>query len=225
MTSPDRAERLLKLATIGLPANRNVWGVALRAELASINDPSERQRFAHSAALMAFRRGWGTHLGLALVTGVFVVAVAVTTSRLQLANGGPGLLPVTVPIPALLLLLLTGVSAGRSRSFPFGLATGAVASVAGFLALFAVLAIEGIVWMERLGVFILDGDPPKQPVDNATVVFDVFTTGMWVGHAITWLVAILIGAALGALLAERGVATSTLNGGNSASGAPKPPLS
>lgn len=104
---------------------------------------------------------------------------------------------MTVPVLALVLLLLALMSSSLTRSFRFGLVSGIVAMATGFVALFAVLALEGIVWMDRRGVFILDGDPPEHPVDNTTVVFDIFTTGMWVGHAIVCPFAILLGAAIG----------------------------
>ncbi len=198
----DGAERLLAIATVGLPASRSEWGTAMRAELASIDEPQARRSFARSSAPVAFKRGLGIHIGFGLLAGVFVAAIVLTASRLQLANGGPGLLPVTVPLPALVLMLLALVSAGLSRSFRFGLQTGAVALVVGSAVLFAVLATEGMVWMDSRGVFILDGDPPTGVVDTQAVVFDVFTTGMWVGHAIVWVLAVLIGAALGALIRE-----------------------
>ena len=39
----DGAERLLGLATVGLPPARQEWGTAMQAELASIDDPSARR--------------------------------------------------------------------------------------------------------------------------------------------------------------------------------------
>ena len=44
----DGAERLLDLATAGLPAHRRAWGAAMRGELAAIDDPAVRRRFAAS---------------------------------------------------------------------------------------------------------------------------------------------------------------------------------
>jgi hypothetical protein len=200
---PDGAERLLAIATVGLPGDRREWGAAMRAELASIEDPDARRRFARSTARAAFGQGLGIRVGFGLVTGVLVAAVAATASRLQLAEGGPGVLPVTVPVPALLLLLVAAVSAGLTRSFHLGLETGLFALAAGFAALFAVLAVEGQVWMDRHGVFILDGDPPRGVADTADVIFDIFTTGMWVGHVVVWVPSVLIGAALGTVIGGR----------------------
>jgi hypothetical protein len=196
----DGAERLLDLATAGLPAHRRAWGAAMRAELAAIDDPAVRRRFARSAARAAFGRGLGLRLGLGLGTGGLVAAVTVTASRLQLPHGGPGVLPVTVPVPGFLLLLVTLLATGKTRSLRFGLETGILALAAGLAALWTVLAIEGQVWMDRLGVFILDADPPRGAVDRSDVILDLFTTGMWVGHLVLWVPAVLVGATLGALV-------------------------
>lgn len=175
----------------------------MRAELAAIEDPVARRRFARSAARAAFGQGVGFHAGLGLVVALLVAVAAVTASRLQFAEGGPGVLLVTVPVPALLLLLVALVAAGLTRSFRVGMQIGLAALVTSFAALVVVLAVEGMVWMERHGVFILDGDPPRGMVGAADVVFDIFTTGMWIGHAIPWSTGVLIGAALGAWAGDR----------------------
>lgn len=173
------------------------------AELEAIDDPADRRRFASGAALAAARVGIGFRLVVALATALAIVAVAVSASRIQLADGGPGVLPITVPVPALLLLLAAAISALRDRSFTLGLQAGVIALVLGFAGLCAVLAVEGMVWMERHGVFLLDGDPPRSPAGPVTVALDIFTTGMWVGHAIFWVPAVVVGAALGVVLAGR----------------------
>ncbi|MFN0281197.1 MAG: hypothetical protein ACKVZ6_04430 [Kineosporiaceae bacterium] len=199
----DGAERLLVIATVGLPAHRCEWGAAMRAELASIDGSEARRRFARSAARAVVGQCLGVRLGCGLVTGVLVAAVVVTASRLQLADGGPGVLDATVPVPAFLLMLVALVSAGLTRSFRVGLETGVYALVAGFAGLFAVLAAEGLAWMDRRGVFVLDGDPPRGVVDTADVVFNIFSTGMWAGHVIWWVPGVLIGGALGAAIGRR----------------------
>jgi hypothetical protein len=56
----DAPARLLALATGGRRGRRDEWGVAMRAELASITaSPRERLRFAAGCAPTALRRGWG----------------------------------------------------------------------------------------------------------------------------------------------------------------------
>lgn len=200
----DGSERLVAIATAGLPGHRTEWGAVMRAELASIDDPGERRRFARSAARAEFSQGLGVTVGLGLVGPVLVAVAAFAASRLQLANGGPGVLEVTVPVPAFILLLVALVSAGRTRSFWTGLTTGIIALTASFVGLSTVLAVEGMVWMDRHGVFVLDGEPPKGPVRTQDVVFTIFSTGMWIGHAILWAPGVLIGAMLGAWIAGWG---------------------
>jgi len=57
--------------------------------------------------------------------------------------------------------------------------------------------------MDRHGVFLLDGDPPRGGADTSDIVLDIFTTGMWVGHVIFWVPGVLIGAALGDAIGRR----------------------
>jgi hypothetical protein len=133
-----------------------------------------------------------------MVSAVLVAAAALLASRFQLANDGPGVVGVTVPVPALLLLLVALVSAGLTGSFWSGVRIGAFALAASSVALFTVLAVEGLVWMDRRGVSVLDADPPRGVLRTQDVVFNVFSTGMWIGHAVLWVLVILIGAALGA---------------------------
>jgi hypothetical protein len=170
----------------------------MRAELAAIDDPDARRAFARSAAASAFAHGLGICIALALGTAVLVAAIALTASRSQLDEGGPGLLGVTVPLPALLLLVVSFVAAYAARSFRIGLTTGLLALAASFVAVVSVVALEGLAWMDRHGVFVLDADPPRYPVGDVDVLLDIFTTGMWLGHLIFWLPAPFIGAWLGA---------------------------
>jgi len=203
VSARDGAERLLAVATAGLPAHRAEWGAAMRAELAALDDADARRRFAHSAAAAAIRRGYGICLTLALGAAVIVAGVVLTASRVQLHAVGPGVLPATVVVPAAVLLVVAFLSARTARSFRFGLMTGLMALTASFVAVFGVLAVEGPVWMDRRGVFMLDGDPPRQAVGSAEVMLDLFTTGMWIGHLMFWLPWLLVGAALGARLGSR----------------------
>ena len=194
----DTAERLLALVTTGLPEHRAEWGAALRAELAAIDDPTARRRFARGAAATASRHGLGGRVLLGVAAGIGIAAVALAASRWQLGDGGPGILGVTVPLPIPLLFLVAAVGAATARSFGAGVQTGGFGVVAGLAAVFAVTAAEGLLWMDRHGVFVLDGDPPRQPVAPSDVVFDLFTTGMWVAHVMVWVPAVLLGAGVGA---------------------------
>lgn len=194
----DGADRLLALATLGLPPRWAVWGTAMRAELAAIAGDADRWRFVRGAAVVAFRRGLGVRVGLPLLAAVVVASAAVLTSRVQLENGGPGVMSVTVPLPALLVLAVSWGAAQSARSFRIGLESGALAVLLCFAGVFATVALEGLVWMERLGIFVLDADPPRSPVGAVDVVLDLFSTGMWVGHLLFWCPWVLFGAALGA---------------------------
>lgn len=194
----DGAERLLALATAGLAEDRAEWGAAMRAELAAIEPPEERRRFARGAAWAAYREGFHRWIVGGLIAAVLVAAVALAASRLQLPHGRPGVLAVTSSVPALLLLLVALVCAARSRSFRAGVLTGAISIILSFLALTVVLGVEGMVWMDRHGVFVLDADPPKgTAADRTDIMLDIFTTGMWFVHAIPWIAGALVGTALG----------------------------
>ncbi len=172
----------------------------MRAELAWIVEPDERRRFARSAALAACLRGAGVCIACGLIAPVLVAAIATAASRMQLAAGGPGILPVTVLVPSLLLLVVALVASRVMMSFRVGVLVGFCALAASTLALWVVLAVEGMVWMERRGVFLLDGDPPHSVADRTDVVLDIFTTGMWIGHATFWVSAVLAGAAIGIMI-------------------------
>ena len=91
MSARDGAERLLDLATMRLPAYRAEWGQAMLSELASIDNADARRQFARSAARAAFGRGLGMTIGFGLGAGLLVAALVLVASRLQLADGGPGI--------------------------------------------------------------------------------------------------------------------------------------
>ena len=194
----------------------------MRAELATIDDHAARRGFARSAAGAAFRHGFGIRIGFGLVTGLLVAAITLTASRLQLADGGPGILGATVPVPALLLLLSALLSATVTQSARVGLETGALALFASALGLFVVLAVEGQVWMDTHGIFLLDGDPPGRVVDTAEVILNTFITGMWVGHLAIWLPSVLIGAAAGAWIGGRSRTIAAAAAASSAQPSPTP---
>ena len=175
----------------------------MRAELATIADAGARRRFARSAAMAALVRGYGICLASALATAVVVAGAALTASRVQLHDGGPGVLAVTVPVPAVPLLVMTFLVSRLALSFRFGLLTGLLGLAASLTAVFAVLALEGPVWMARYGVFMLDADPPRHAVGSAEIVLDLFSTGMWIGHVVFWLPWLVVGAALGARAGSR----------------------
>lgn len=170
------------------------------AELGAIEDPRTRRRFAVSATVAVVRQELAL-LAVVSSMALLVAAMTLTASRWQLADGGPGVLAATVPGPALPLLAVGFWAAWWRRSVRAGLEAGAFALAAGFAGLVVVLAVEGQLWMQRNGVFMLDGDPPRQPVGPVDVALDLFSTGMWVGHVIFWLPWPVIGAHVGGRLA------------------------
>ena len=204
----DGAERLLAFATSGLPVRRAEWGAAMRAELATLSDGAARRRFARSAAAAALVCGYGICLAWAVATAAVVAGAALAASRAQLHDGGPGVLAVTVPVPAVPLLVSTFLVARMAHSFRFGLLTGLLGLMASLAAVFAVLAVEGPVWMVRHGVFMLDADPPRHAVGPTEIMLDLFSTGMWIGHVVFWLPWSVVGAALGARAARPGPAAA-----------------
>lgn len=119
---------------------------------------------------------------------------------------------MTSSVPALLILLAAVASAALLRSFLAGAMTGLIAFAVGYLALFVVLAVEGPVWMQERGVFPLDGDPPRGVVGTVDIAMNLFSSGMWVGHLVPWILAAVAGAAIGAGLgtanAHRGIVGS-----------------
>jgi hypothetical protein len=198
------AERLLAAMTIGLHASRAEWGRAMRAETAAIEDPAARRDFALDAARAAFRQGFGARLLWALAAGAALAAVALVGSRVQLDQGGPGVLGATMPFGALALLLLALAATLWTRSPQFGAETGLLGVIVGLGAMWAVVAAEGLLWMDRLGVFILDADAPNGPVTDEIVILDLIRTGLWLPHLVFWM----IGVVLGVLLA-RGILAIT----------------
>lgn len=138
-----------------------------------------------------------------LGAGVVVALAVFTVSRLQLPSGGPGVMVVTIPLPALVLLLISLAAAFSSGSFRAGLTAGVWTLVACFLAVAAVLAVEGLVWMQTWGVFMLDGDPPRHTVGQLDVAMDFITSGIWLGHLAFWLPWPFIGAGIGRALGAR----------------------
>ncbi len=77
-------DRVLALATAGLPAHRADWGAAMRAELAAIENADARRRFALSASVAAFTVGFGIRIAFAVGSAVVVAAVTWAASRAQL---------------------------------------------------------------------------------------------------------------------------------------------
>ncbi|GAA4053844.1 hypothetical protein [Nonomuraea soli] len=195
----DGWQLLLDLATADLPAGRTAWGAALRAELAVIDAPAERRRFALGGTWTALWSGPPRHawVGAAAVAAL-VAAGSFGASRWSLAHDRGGVLSFWAVVPGLLLLALTLGTSWRVRSFGAGLRAGALA---GFAALVAVLAVgipEAIVWAERRAGYLSTGDavPPSWEAAVLDVVRPEFLVAM-IGF---WAIGAVGGAALGTAL-------------------------
>lgn len=199
----DGAARLLAVATAGIPGQRGVWAAGMRAELASIDDPRERRRFARGCAVAALRHGSGrVPVGLVLGTGLVFAAGTFMASRVAFAGDGPGILGwVTVGTPQLVLVGV-GLWAARSTgSFRVGLETGMLAFLAALIGYLAVVMPESAYWYHQEGVYVLDGDPPKGGVD-AMPALDPLGPVFLGAVLLLWSPCAVIGAELGARLAE-----------------------
>jgi len=199
------AERLLGLATAGLPPARQEWGTAMRAELLSIDDPSARRAFARSAAFAALRIGHARPLAIAGTTGLLAAAGTLAVSRLLLAVDKPiGIGIYTMFAPVLLLFAAALLGAATRRSFRSGLEAGVVALFVALVGVFAVMAVEAVTWAEHYGVYVFDGDRPSTghlgPGGAVGDALSPFFIGL---HLVLWVPWPVLGAALGAAVRHR----------------------
>ena len=193
----DVAERVVALATAGLQRSDGEWAAAMRAELASIDDRRERQRFAVGCAVASLRAGIGRPVWLvALATGACFATVVFVTSRVSLAGGRAGILGVLLfwAIPGLFGVGL--LPAAAARSFRVGLLSGGLGLLAAAVATLVVSMAEGAHWYHVAGVFIMDGDVPKGGgLDLRAAVLDPL--GFVVPLLLLWTPWPVLGAAAG----------------------------
>ncbi|MFD8071870.1 hypothetical protein ACFV3E_04325 [Streptomyces sp. NPDC059718] len=195
----DVWQLLLDLATADLPEHRAAWGAALRSELAAVEPPAERRRFALGGVWTALRSGrphgaWARAGGVALV----VAGGSYAASRWSLAHDRAGVLDFWAAVPSVLLLAVALTTAWRTRSFGSGLRAGALA---GFAALVAVLAVgvpEAVFWANQQAGYLSTGD--AVPPNWQSAVRDVLRPEFLLGMLVIWTTATAGGAALGAVL-------------------------
>jgi hypothetical protein len=194
----DTSERLLGLATAGLRGPRHEWGVAMRAELASIAVPRERRRFATGCTVAALRAGtgWGPWLG-AVGTGVVFTVGTYAASRASLAGDREGIIGYTLFVPAAALFGLALVTALVTRSFRSGLVTGVLALVCGLGAVLGVALVEAAHWHDEAGVYLMDGDAPNEGLDRLGAVLDPVAPHFVAFHLLMWVPWPVLGAAAG----------------------------
>jgi hypothetical protein len=191
----DIAERLLSLATRG----RDEWERAMRAELASIDDPSERRRFAIGCLVTTVRVEARGRWPIVIGTGVVLAIGTLVTSRVLLGGQRSGIMIFTLFSPAVALFVVSLVTAWRARSFRAGLVVGALASLATMLGVFAVALLEAGQWHEAAGVYIMDGDAPKVAIDTTGAMLDAVSPNFLLFHLWMWAPWPVLGAAAGAL--------------------------
>lgn len=168
-TGPDLSARLVSWSTAGRRGARADWGTAMRAELASIDDPSERRRFALGCAWAAVRTGWGRGpLLVGAASAVLFALITFVASRLMLAGDRTGLLAaILFGVPQVLFGGVALIAARRARSFRAGLEYGAAVLLASLLAILTVAIPESIRWYDEAGVWLLDGDSPAAGIPSA----------------------------------------------------------
>ncbi|MFG1709446.1 hypothetical protein ACFLIM_40280 [Nonomuraea sp. M3C6] len=195
----DVWQLLIDLATTDLPKNRSAWGAALRAELAAIDPPAERRRFALGGAWAALRSGpphgaWVWAAGVAVV----VAGGSFAASRWSLAHDQGGILGFWMAIPSVLLLAVALATAWRDRSFGSGLRVGALAGLAALVAVLAVGIPEAVVWAHQQAGYLSTGD--AVPPTWQSAVLDVLRPEFLLVMIVFWTVGAVGGAALGTVL-------------------------
>ena len=190
----DVARLLLEAAAKLSQGSPHDWGTAMRAELASIADPTERRRFALGAAVALLgtpdRRRSGL---LAVATAAAFAAVLLAFSRATVGEGGLGALSVLGPVP---ILFAIGFFRARARSLRFGFESGVLAALAMLAGVAAIYGIEAPRWYEAAHVYVLDGDYAK--IDDAgAAVRDALNPVILAAHLLWWLPSALLGANLG----------------------------
>ncbi|MEU1687033.1 hypothetical protein [Micromonospora sp. NPDC005707] len=195
----DGWQLLLDLATTDLPDNRRAWGAALRAELAAIDPPPERRRFALGGAWAVLRPGWprGAWVRAAGVA-VVVAGGSFAASRWSLAHDRGGVLGFWTVVPSVLLLAVALAAARRTRSFGSGLRAGALAGLAALLAVLAVGIPESVVWAHHQAGYLSTGD--AVPPNWQAAVRDVLRPEFLAGMLVLWTTGAAGGAAVGAAL-------------------------
>ncbi|MEO3811935.1 hypothetical protein ABGB17_23300 [Sphaerisporangium sp. B11E5] len=207
----DTWQLMVDLAVADLPGHRSAWGTALRAELAAIDPPAERRRFALGGVWAVLRSGqprgaWIMAAGTAVVVGGGVFAA----SRWSLAHDRGGVLGFWTAAPTVLLLAITLTTAWRHRSFGSGLRVGALAGLTAMAAVLAVSIPEAVVWANAQAGYLSTGDavPPTWQAAVLDVLRPEFLTAM----TVFWTTGAVGGAALGTALSRRPADTTALTG-------------
>jgi hypothetical protein len=197
----DASERIVGVATAGVPASRDEWAEAMRAELASIDDRSERRRFAIGCVVAAFRTGIGRESWLVgIAVGVAFALGTFAASRASLAGNRAGIIGFPILVFPLALGAVTLVTSYTTRSFRTGVVSGGLALVAGLVGFVAVAMAEAVRWRDVAGVYLMDGDAPKGglALTRAEAAIDPIAPLFLLVFLLVWTPWPVLGAAAGA---------------------------
>jgi hypothetical protein len=199
----DAADRLVSLAATLAGENAAAegaeagWGAALRAELATIEVPRERRRFALGAAVALLGRPHSLRsillaVGVAVAFGAGLFAV----SRAGLGRAGLG--SVTMLLPPVMLFSIGYLCARSARSLRFGLETGILAALTTLVAVAVVYGVEAAYWYDLApGVSVFDGGHVDFASTRAAVL-DAMHPVILLVHLVFWSAWPVLGAYVGA---------------------------
>ena len=172
------------------------WIAAVRSELAAVEDPRERRRFARAVVVVVVVRRTLTAWTWLLAGGV---AGARALGRLggSRAGVGEGVGDFTLLVPPLVFFAVGAVAARRLGSFARGLAVAAAVAVLSAVAMLPVAATEAAHLYSEAGVSLLDGEP-LQVDSTSAAVLDTLHPVFIVLHLLFWLPGLVLGAQLGA---------------------------
>jgi hypothetical protein len=199
----DAAERLVRVATAGLQGSLREWGEAMCAELATVEVPRERRRFALGCAVASLRGGIGWEPWvIALGVGVALALGTFAASRASLAGSRAGIMGLAFMWPPFALFAATFVTTLATRSFRSGLVAGGLALVAGLVGMLAVAMAEAARWLDVAGVYLLDGDAPKGglALTRVDAILDPIAPFFLALFLVVWTPWPVLGAAAGSRL-------------------------
>jgi hypothetical protein len=172
----------------------------MRAELASIEPRTERRRFAIGCSVSAIgidTRHWLRPV--AIGTGVFFAAGTLVASRASMAGGRGGIMGFTLAVPVVVLFMVTFVTALTARSFRTGLMVGWIALLAGLIGMLGAAIVEAAHWYDVAGVYLLDGDNPREGLDRLAAVLDPVAPTFVFFHLSLWAPWAVLGAGAGTM--------------------------
>jgi hypothetical protein len=172
------------------------WIAAVRSELAAVEDPRERRRFARAVVVVVVVRRTLTAWTWLLAGGV-AVALALGLLGLSRARVGDGVGDFTLFVPPLVFFAVGAVAAKRLGSFSRGLVVAAAVAVLSAVAMLSVAATEAAHLYAEAGVSLLDGEPVQVDSTSAAVL-DTLHPVFIVLHLLFWLPGLVLGARLGA---------------------------